>query len=260
PGSFHTGRLRDRGRPRSDPAMRRPVLAFMKTFAKNLSAVFLGLFAAFFLVEGGMRTLGRGILAVQGIRNEIRPDDSEKLRILTIGESTTADRFDDPGYAWPRQLEQKLTQSGLKARVYNLGVAGTTSSFILERLGEQVDLFQPHIVISMIGINDSLVFVASSPAWWDRFRVVKLLRWSSFLWKQPDVFPPKNFLTSAITEKVLASMGSDDLSVLESEVSRLGPVEKAQTYLYIAEALNRESGSPLTYELIKRSLAARFQG
>lgn len=147
-------------------------------------ALGIGVVLALVLVEIGMRTLGERILAAQESRNEILPKDAQSIRILTLGESTTADFYGEESretvQAWPRQLEVKLAEQGAGVRVYNLGRTATTTSGILSRLPEQLDQYRPQIVISMMGINDSVSFLNENAPWWKQLRVVKLSRriWS----------------------------------------------------------------------------------
>lgn len=116
--------------------------------------------------------------------NVVMPEDKEKLRILTLGESTSADAMaTKKDGAWPRQLERELIQSGIPARVYNEGIPSTNSALILTHLQNHLDKYKPQIVITMMGINDShgLRFQTSSFSdfmfFINRIRLVKLARW-----------------------------------------------------------------------------------
>lgn len=80
--------------------------------------------------------------------------DAEKIRILVLGESTTDDRFAN-GHSWSSQLEKRLTNKGHKVRIYNVGRVGSNTAILLSRLPDQLDTYRPHLVISMMGINDS---------------------------------------------------------------------------------------------------------
>ncbi|MBC7540627.1 MAG: hypothetical protein H7281_17535 [Bacteriovorax sp.] len=113
-----------------------------------------------------MRTIGFVLLAPSDYRNEVRGEDQKMLRILAIGESTTADYFageESPAAmaagagagAWPRRLEKELQSAGVNARVYNEGLSGTTSPIIVSRISSYIEKYRPHIVISMMGINDN---------------------------------------------------------------------------------------------------------
>lgn len=80
--------------------------------------------------------------------------DSDKIRILALGESTTDERF-ARGKAWTNQLEKMLTDKGHEVRIYNEGKVGTNSALLLSRLPYHLEHYRPHIVITMMGINDT---------------------------------------------------------------------------------------------------------
>jgi len=85
------------------------------------------------------------------------PTSDDEYRILCIGESMTFGTYwHEPDQSWPRQLETRLRQErlGRNIRVINAGVVGINSDGILEHLDEWLETYRPHVVISMIGIND----------------------------------------------------------------------------------------------------------
>ena len=105
-----------------------------------------------------LRLAGVAMLIPSGRLNVVKPEDATRLRILTLGESTTADIFSsDNSGAWPRMLERKLKQSGIDARVYNEGLPGTTTPLIYLSTASYLDRYKPQIVISMMGIHDDEV-------------------------------------------------------------------------------------------------------
>src|SRR5688500_3967863 len=102
----------------------------MRRFGRFLVIFILILVAA----EAGMRLTGFFLQLPSHQRNAIHPEDRNKLRVLALGESTTADYFlDESDGAWPRQLEAALNKGGYPARVYNEGLAGTTTALIASR-------------------------------------------------------------------------------------------------------------------------------
>ncbi|HEY8280472.1 MAG TPA: GDSL-type esterase/lipase family protein [Bdellovibrionota bacterium] len=129
-------------------------------------------------LELNLRLLGWGALFLQDLRN--RNPGGDAIRILALGESTTGDLMSKKaGETWPRQLEHRLNQSGIRAVVYNLGRPGTRSSLILSRLPADLERYRPQIVISMMGINDSdMRIVPADPTWLDNLRLVKAFRWA----------------------------------------------------------------------------------
>jgi hypothetical protein len=89
--------------------------------------------------------------------------NNNTFRILTLGESTTDDFGVDGVISWPRQLEKMLTSKNYNVKVYNLGKSATTSNAILNNIDEYLELFQPQLVISMMGINDSNQWIINLP-------------------------------------------------------------------------------------------------
>lgn len=76
-----------------------------------------------------------------------------EFRILCLGESTTAWGY---GNSYPKFLERKLQAKlpHFKINVINAGVSGTNTSQILDNLPHNLDLYRPHLVLTMMGIND----------------------------------------------------------------------------------------------------------
>lgn len=114
-----------------------PALAF--------AALELGLRAAAFMVERSSS------------RSEAATDVSgESFRILCVGDSHTygtgVERFE----TYPAQLQRLLNQAGGTTRfeVTNLGVPGSNSAQVRHRLPQYLELYEPDLVIVLIGVND----------------------------------------------------------------------------------------------------------
>ena len=152
----------------------------MNNWAKRL-ALLLALAA---VCELALR-LGGAVLTAPSIGlNAVKPEDAKKVRILALGESTTADYFSSAKSAWPRQLESRLLRAGIDARVYNEGLPSTTSAVILSRVPEYLEKYRPQIVIAMMGINDTRLRYRESASsrlqrTISRIRLVKLARWAA---------------------------------------------------------------------------------
>lgn len=105
---------------------------------------------------------------MQEIRNRILPGQEKLYTIMCIGESTTA-IAEDPGmkfwltdkFSYPRQLEEILNKDSDKIRfkVINKGIVNCDSYEILRVLKDNLNLYNPNMVIAMMGIRDS----ASTP-------------------------------------------------------------------------------------------------
>lgn len=74
---------------------------------------------------------------------------TDRKRIVCIGESTT-----EGGY--PEELQRKLDKIfPNKYTVYNLGKSGVTSLYFKQRIDKIISTYEPHYIISMLGINDT---------------------------------------------------------------------------------------------------------
>lgn len=90
------------------------------------------------------------------------PEDKERLRIVALGGSTTEPYFmmqaNDPASysyeSWPYFLQKRLDELGIRAIVFNGGVAGYSTNQELLKLLRDVLPLRPDIVLSLSGIND----------------------------------------------------------------------------------------------------------
>ncbi len=131
--------------------------------------------------------LQRNLASIQ--RGEGSPDGRPELRILCIGESTTAVAGDErgtmlvPRTAYPAQLERILNerQQDIRYTVLNNGIMGGTSGSSLELLDQTLPSLQPHVIIAMMGIKDTPTewtpFALPLPGWMLSLNTVKLLTW-----------------------------------------------------------------------------------
>jgi tetratricopeptide (TPR) repeat protein len=148
------------------------------TFAQKILLFVFGLFLTMVLLELGLR-LGAAVFnARQDASNRFTSDKSE-VRILCLGESTTALGFED---SYPSQLKQVLQTKypNKKIKVINRGMVSKTSWDILERLPHDLDEYRPQIVVGMIGVNDttatpSFGLKLGGGGWWRELRIVHLI-------------------------------------------------------------------------------------
>jgi len=149
----------------------------------------LGCLAGVVALEIGLRLAGLAFLALQKEHNEPPPpgDGVESVRILCLGESSTAIGGEN---AYPHQLERLLNEhgpAGLRFEVVNAGRPGIDSSVIVRDLSESLDRWRPDIVTVMMGINDGMhSFVdlneyRRKPAWKRLLLRVKVYRLGRYL-------------------------------------------------------------------------------
>jgi len=116
--------------------------------------IILGVVFTLFILEMFLRFAGVIVSFNQDIGN-LKLNDGKGYRILALGESTTANVYIGQS-AWPEELEKKLNMESktMKYRVFNAGISGTNTAYILARLKNNLELYKPNMVITMMGIND----------------------------------------------------------------------------------------------------------
>jgi len=126
---------------------------------QKIILIIFGLFLFLILLEVGL-CLGRIIfLSLQEYRNRVSIKQRGAYRIMCLGESTTAL---GGKYSYPSQLEEILNQRnlGIKFSVINKGVLIDTS-YILSHLEENLNRYNPDMVITMMGANDGGEYLPS---------------------------------------------------------------------------------------------------
>ncbi|HTY44745.1 MAG TPA: tetratricopeptide repeat protein [Patescibacteria group bacterium] len=130
--------------PRTDPAK---VSVPLRT---KLSLVILGFFLFLVFLEAGLRLGGFVIVSLQESRNQQSIRHEGTYRIMCLGESTTAGQY-------PPFLETILNRRhiGIQFSVIDKGRGGTRTPVILAELESNLNQYHPHMVITMMGINDA---------------------------------------------------------------------------------------------------------
>ena len=130
------------------------------------------------LLEIGLRIGGFVILSLQEHRNRISLKQKGTYRILCLGESTTMNQ-------WPSPLEEILNQKdiGIKFSVIDRGIIGTKTRIIASGLENNLDKYNPDMVITMMGINDEKnvlryedVSTKKATLFFNSFRIYKLIK------------------------------------------------------------------------------------
>ena len=122
---------------------------------QKLTLIIIGLFSAFLLLESGLRLGGYVFFALQQHHNVRRQQNARSYRILCIGESTTG--LGGDSWAYPHLLETALNERQKKRSftVINSGIPSATTTDVVRQLIQDIDKYKPHMVIAMLGINDS---------------------------------------------------------------------------------------------------------
>lgn len=148
-----------------------------KKILQNIGLVFLGIFLGLLALEVTMRIGGFAILYMQRNHGITGINGTNNVRVLTLGESTTAD-FQYGQNSWPAELETILNNksTGKKFKVYNEGIPGITTNVLLANLEGNLDKYKPDIVIAMMGINDRGLFVENNDTFPTEGNFLKNLR------------------------------------------------------------------------------------
>ena len=164
----------------------------VQTTAKQKIVLIIFGFILFLIVlETGLQVGSLAFLSRQHSSNKIPVDADGYYRILTLGESTTAWGGKE---SWSSQLEQILNNrnSEIKFKVFNEGTSAKTTPFILTKLENNLDKYKPHMVITMMGINDEIYssmkqverITLNNPTWLEKSRVYKLIKLLVTAWER----------------------------------------------------------------------------
>ena len=152
------------------------------SYLSIIGKVFLRVILFFLILEGLLRLGGAIFLWVQDYQNKINLGKENEYRIMCVGASMTALGGED---SYPKQLEKILNsqQNDSKFSVINKGIPSFTTGQIASRLENFLDEYKPHIVVSMVGINDdpnAFVEKDKNLSFLDRFRSYELAKriWS----------------------------------------------------------------------------------
>jgi lysophospholipase L1-like esterase len=149
----------------------------------RLVLIALGVFLALAGLELGMRATGQLIRYAQTQRNQRALTRDHALRIMCVGESTTAGDGENGRY--PENLEEilNLQDLGTRVAVINKGRSGGVTLNIIGPLRSDLDEYEPDIVVAMMGINDvgrthafGTIIAPGADRWYGTFRVYKLYR------------------------------------------------------------------------------------
>jgi len=137
---------------------------------------------AAFLLELFLRLGGVVFLLDQERINRIALDRDSQYIILCLGESMTV----GGGHSsYPKQLEDILNNldPGIRFAVINKGIPSANTGMIVSRLEENLNIYQPDMVLVMMGVNDlvgpqDIAFneADTSPQPRDTLRILRLVR------------------------------------------------------------------------------------
>lgn len=92
-----------------------------------------------------------------GLRGISSFDQPEKIKILTVGGSTTDQRYLDDSKTWQEVLEKEYQKDGKEIYISNAGVDGQSTYGHIKSTEiwfPKIESLQPEIIIFYVGIND----------------------------------------------------------------------------------------------------------
>jgi lysophospholipase L1-like esterase len=154
----------------------------MTNFLGRAALLTGGLAIALLLAEGVLYLIGENLLGKRTRPGKPLATSKDSYRVLCIGESTTAGLKLESKDRYPRQLEGILNAESAVPGfvVINAGIPAIDTTDILDQLESNLDEYQPHIVVSMMGINDGPLsspefLVGGGPRVWKLARLVWML-------------------------------------------------------------------------------------
>lgn len=128
----------------------------MTTYKQKIILVCIGLIMGVVLLEISLHIAALTYkYCVIYDKKVLNSKDENVVRVLCVGDSYTFGSGAERGFSYPEQLERLLNQNtGVKFRVYNLGIGSSNSSQTLKKLPAQLLKYSPDIVIIMTGCND----------------------------------------------------------------------------------------------------------
>lgn len=102
-----------------------------------------------------------------GYRGPLIKNKEEEYRILTVGGSTTECLYLDNSETWPNLIMERLnmTQDGKGVIVMNIGKSGHNTRDHILQLEHLINIYEPDLVIFMVGANDMLLKLSKRWTW-----------------------------------------------------------------------------------------------
>jgi len=228
------------------------------SFKQKIGLVIFGLFLVAILAEVGLRMGGFLLVSLQEYRNRISIRQKGTHRIMCLGESTTADF--GYGNSYPFQLEKILNQQdiGIRFKVINKGVPRINTGFILAHLEENLNKYNPDMVITMMGINDENddstyedVLDRRTTLFFESFKVYKLLKLFRL-----HIINKVGEIRARGSRKYVAQVNDPNPLPINNNKQKLPkePIENFQTYFESGIGYRRMGEFDKAEEMFKRAI------
>ncbi|MBN1869133.1 MAG: tetratricopeptide repeat protein [Candidatus Omnitrophica bacterium] len=203
---------------------------------------------AILLLEIGLRLGGLILSSIEEARNRSSITGKQIYTIVCLGESTTM--FGGIN-SYPRHLERILNEKneGIQFKVINKGVPSYDTAYILSKLAKIIADYQPDIVISMMGINDSI----HTPVYKDNLRIRTML----FL-QEIRIVKLVKLLRSHILRKIADLSGNRKFPGAEDLIAEIELNPKTQYYYQMLGEYYESLGHGAAEEkLFRKAIAKR---
>ena len=227
----------------------------LTTFGQKTALIIFGLILSIVLLELGLRLGGFAFTFLQERYNSRLSRQKDSYIILCLGESTTAM---GGKYSYPRQLEKILNEKHreLKFQVINKGLPAANSTTIIAQLEKNLRKYHPHLVITMMGINDtedpSAYSAHAAPEkspFWEEFRVYKLAR----LLREHIIYRMKKLTAcrrKVIDEKATEIEPVDSGAYADSDLTQLAEVDNYEKITMLKEKIRLNPRPPWPYIML----------
>ena len=224
------------------------------TIKQKIGLILFGIFLTLVFLEIGLRVGGFVLLSIQKNKNKVIESGDNIYRILCLGESTTANLYNGQS-SWPSELENILNKGyKIKFKMFNVGITATDTTRILNQLEDDLDTYEPHMVITMMGINDLLYNnthphfqfqkrISNRILFFENFRVYKLFK---LLWLH------SNAKIKELKFKEISHINLDDKHILKFE-GNVKNLMNDQNYLELAVFYQNRKMFEEAEEMFKKS-------
>jgi tetratricopeptide (TPR) repeat protein len=187
----------------------------------KMSIISLGLLTSVILLEITIRLGNFTYSQLQDYRNWISIKQKSSYSIMCLGESTTLLGGKD---SYPAQLQKILNQRniGIKFKVINKGGNQSDTRFILSHLEENLNRYNPDMVITMMGCNDkNMKYYENIPdkdtLLFKKFRTYRFFRviWNEFMNK----FKKTGFYKPNAQEKDVTGYFQADVAIVKNYIA-----------------------------------------
>ena len=117
---------------------------------KKILLIIIGIFLSLIILEIGLQTVSYTNILIKNYKINKQLKDKNTITILCIGESTTDNQ-------WPPILQKILDKKSKnkKFTVIDEGHEASRTNYLMQEvINKKLQLYNPDIIISMMGIND----------------------------------------------------------------------------------------------------------